>query len=137
VSLAKLASTLPLIRYSARSKTGIDIGRHLRRLGLEFPSGQEFDTPFGVTDMVARGQGFAISTPLCLSEAAVPPGLVEAVPLPGPKLSRTLTLVARRQEFGSLPRDLTAACKVVLAGETMPLLHRTMPWLGKEFGCSP
>jgi DNA-binding transcriptional LysR family regulator len=135
--LARLASKLPFIRYSARSKTGIDIERHLRRLGLEFPSGLEFDTPFGVTDMVARGQGFAISTPLCLAEAAITPGLVEAVPLPGPKLSRTLTLVARRQEFGSLPRDLTAACKAALAGETMPLLQKFMPWLGKEFGCSP
>ena len=134
--LARLASTLPLIRYSARSKTGIDIERHLRRLSLEFPSGLEFDTPFGVTEMVARGQGFAISTPLCLAEAALTPGLVEAVPLPGPKLSRTLTLVARRQEFGSLPRDLTAACKAALEGETIPQLQKIMPWLGKEFGCS-
>lgn len=135
--LARLASKLALIRYSARSKTGIDIERHLRRLSLEFPSGLEFDTPFGVTDMVARGHGFAISTPLCLAEAAVTPGHVEAVPLPGPKLSRILTLVARRQEFGNLPRDLTAACKAALADETMPLLQKIMPWLGKEFGCGP
>ena len=137
VELARLASRLPLIRYSARSKTGIDIERHLRRLSLEFPSGLEFDTPFGVTDMVGRRQGFAISTPLCLAEAAVMPGFVEAVPLPGPKLSRTLTLVARRQEFGSLPRDLTAACRSALAGETMTLLHRTMPWLGADLSCAP
>ena len=134
-ALAMLASKLPLIRYSARSKTGIDIERHLRRLGLEFPPGQEFDTPFGVTDMVARGQGFAISTPLCLAEAAVSPGRVDAVPLPGPKLSRTLTLVARRQEFGSLPRDLTAACKTALSGETLILLRQSMPWLGPELMC--
>ena len=136
-ALAKLASKLPLIRYSARSKTGIDIERHLRRLSLEFPAGQEFDTPFGVTDMVARGQGFAISTPLCLAEAAVAPSLIEAVPLPGPKLSRTLTLVARRHEFGTLPRELTAACKAALAGETMTHLRRTMPWLGADMNCCP
>ncbi len=137
LAMAKLASKLPLIRYSARSKTGIDIERHLRRLGLEFPSGQEFDTPFGVTDMVARRQGFAISTPLCLSEAAIAPGAVEAMSLPGPKLSRTLTLVARRHEFGSLPRDLTSACKAALEGEPLTLLHQSMPWLGKELSCSP
>lgn len=134
-ALAGLASTLPLIRYSARSKTGIDIERHLRRLNLEFPPGLEFDTPFGVTDMVARGQGIAISTPLCFAEASVPKGVVEAMPLPGPKLSRTLTLVARRQEFGSLPRDLTVACKAALAGDIMGSLHQSMPWLGAELSC--
>lgn len=35
--LETCAEKLPFIRYSARSKTGIDIERHLRRLNIDFP----------------------------------------------------------------------------------------------------
>ena len=130
--LAACAEKLPFLRYSARSKTGIEIERHLRRLNLDLPQGLEFDTPFGVTDMVARGKGFAISTPICVAEAALPPGSVRLAPLPGPRLQRTLTLVSRRQELGTLPRDLTRACKVSLDKSPIPELRRLMPWLANE-----
>ena len=127
--LAGLAGKLPFIRYSARSKTGIEIERYLRRLNIDFPQGLEFDTPFGVSDMVARGKGFAISTPICIAEAALENRELRAVALPGPKLKRTLTLVSRRFELGSLPRDLTKACKSSLEGSTLSALRNAMPWL--------
>lgn len=124
-ALAEIAVTLPLVRYSTRSKTGMEIERHLRRLSLNIAPGNEFDTPFAVTEMVAAGHGFAITTPLCLAEARPAPGTIEAVALPGPKLTRTLTLVARRQELGTLPRDLASACRTVVAGATLTMLRET------------
>ena len=133
--MADLAMQKPFVRYGTRSKTGSEIERHLRRVGLELPSGHEFDTPFAVTEMVAAGRGFAISTPLCLAEAAPRPNLVTAAPLPGPKFSRTLTLVARRQELGSLPRDLALACRKQLEQIVLPALRAEMPWLGTDFSC--
>ena len=129
------AQKLPFLRYSARSKTGIEIERHLRRLNLEIANGLEFDTPFGVTDMVARGKGFAISTPICVAEAALEVGSVRAAPLPGPQLKRTLTLVCRRQELGALPRDLTRACKASLQASTLKRLRNAMPWLLEALIC--
>ena len=107
-ALRRLAETTPFVRYSARSQTGVEIERHLRRLGLAPPSWCEFDTPFGVASMVAAGDAFAITTPLCIFEARMPPGRVVATPLPGPRISRTLTMVARQREFGNTPRDLAA-----------------------------
>ncbi len=130
--LAAYAGKLPFIRYSARSKTGIDIERYLRRLNIDFPQGLEFDTPFGVSDMVARGKGFAISTPICIAEAALENRDIRAAPLPGPQLKRTLTLVSRRFELGSLPRDLTKACKSSLEASTLSELRKSMPWLSGE-----
>ena len=44
---------LPLVRFSARSKTGIEVERHLRRLKVELPRRLEFDTPQGVAATVA------------------------------------------------------------------------------------
>lgn len=125
-----LASRLPLVRYSARSKTGIEIERHLRRLDLDIAAGCEFDTPFGVHAMVSAGHGFAITTPLCLAESPAC-GEAQLAPLPGPKLARTLTLVARRQELGNLPKDLATTCRNALSDTTLPDLRRLMPWLGE------
>ncbi len=123
----------PLVRYSARSRTGIEIERHLRRLDLDFAAGCEFDTPFGVHAMVSAGEGFAITTPLCLVESPAGDG-AHTAPLPGPKLARTLTLVARRQELGTLPKDLAVTCRQALGQDALPKLHRAMPWLGDALG---
>jgi DNA-binding transcriptional LysR family regulator len=100
-------------------------------LNIDFPHGLEFDTPFGVTDMVARGKGFAISTPVCVAETALD-GRIRTAPLPGPSLRRTLTLVSRRQELGALPRDLTRACKTALDRSVVTGLRESMPWLRDE-----
>lgn len=129
VALQALCRRLPLARYSARSKTGIEIERHLRRLNIDAPEGMSFDTPFGVTEMVARGSAIALSTPLCFGEAGFSLDEVTPTPLPGPSLVRTLTLVARRSELARLPRDLAAICRSGLEHNILPELHAAMPWL--------
>lgn len=120
-ALLKLSKTLPLIRFSSRSQTGLEIEAHLRRLGLEAPRGFEFDTPYGVTAMVAAGQGFAVTTPLCIAEAALPAPRLVTAPLPGPKITRRLTLVARHRELGRIPRTLgEVARRVLLEAGALP-----------------
>ncbi len=113
-ALRKLAGRSPLIRFSSRSRTGVEIDAHLRRLGVAPPRSFEFDTPYGVASMVAAGHGFAITTPLCLAEAAVPGSRVITAPLPGAQISRKLTLVARHRELGRLPRELGQKMRDVL-----------------------
>jgi len=120
---------LPLVRFSARSKTGIEVERHLRRVRLELPRRLEFDTPQGVTATVAAGDGFAITTPLCVHEAAVELARVTCAPLPGPAFARRLTLIARRQELGRLPREIAQFCRDRLARDALPALTAAMPWL--------
>lgn len=105
-ALRKLAQSLPLIRFSSRSQTGLEIEAHIRRLGLAVPRSFEFDTPFGVAAMVAQGSGFAVTTPLCIREAALSEAKYTTAPLPGAQISRKLTLVARHRELGRLPREL-------------------------------
>lgn len=109
-----LADKMPFIRYSARSRTGIQIDRHLRRIGLEPSRSFEFDSPHAVAAMVASGAGFAVSTKLCLIEAKLPRSSIKMAPLPGPQFSRDLTLIARHRELGSLPRDVCGVAKQTL-----------------------
>jgi len=115
-ALRKLAQGLPLIRFSSRSQTGLDIEAHIRRLGLEVPRSFEFDSPYGVASMVAEGLGFAITTPLCIREAALPKATYGTANLPGPHIARKLTLVARHRELGRLPRELGEMARRVLIG---------------------
>jgi DNA-binding transcriptional LysR family regulator len=114
VALRKLAERQPLIRFSSRSQTGLEIEAHLRRLGITAAPAFAFDTPYGVTSMVAEGRGFAITTPLCIREAALPAARLVTAPLPGPQISRKLTLVARHRELGRLPRELAEMARGVL-----------------------
>lgn len=113
-SLRKLAVSQPLIRFSARSQTGLEIESHIRRLGLKAPRSFEFDTPYAVTSMVAAGLGFAITTPLCVAEASLPEAGLITARLPGPQITRKLTLVARHRELGRIPRELGEVARRVL-----------------------
>ncbi len=74
----------------------------------------EFDNPHAVAASVANGDGFAISTPLCLAEAKLGKSAVMMARLPGPQFKRTLTLVARQRELGNLPRELCAMARSAL-----------------------
>jgi DNA-binding transcriptional LysR family regulator len=114
VELKQLAAEQPFIRFSARSQTGLQIEAHIRRLNLAAPQTLEFDNPYAVTAMVAAACGFAITTPLCVHEAALRKSQVVMARLPGPQVSRKLTLVARHRELGRVPRDLSALARQVL-----------------------
>lgn len=127
-TLALLSASRPLLRFSARSRTGMEIERHLRRLRLDVAQNQEFDTPYGVTAAVAAGRGWAVTTPLCLFEAGLDLP-VACHPLPGPGFGRQLTLVARRKEFGRVPRDAARVVRDALLGDVVPALLGLWPWL--------
>lgn len=109
--LRALAAATPLVRFSARSRTGTEIDRHLRRLGIDIPRALEFDTPFGVAASVAQGRGFAITTPLCILEAHLPPASFVVTRLPGPQIARKLTLVARDRELGAIPKEIATMAR--------------------------
>ncbi len=131
--LAELAAAAPLIRFSARSRTGTEIDTHLRRLRLDIPRRQEFDSPFAVASAVASGLGWAITTVLCVIEAGIPLDGLAIAPLPGPALRRHLTLVARNAELGLLPKQVAALAAETLRNKCRPFIALYCPWIDKQF----
>lgn len=127
--LRTLAETCQFLRYSARSSTGAEIDRHLRRLGLNLARRLEFDTPYGVIAPLVAGDSFAITTPLCLVESAVEPGAVRVAPLPGPALARRVTLVAHADAHRHAPRRLAETARAALADGALAGLDRLSPGL--------
>lgn len=112
--MAALAPQSPFLRFNARSRMGLEIERHLRRLRLDLPRRQEFDSTYAVAAAIASGLGWTIATPLCVREAALPAGLIDCHPLPGPLAIRRLVLVAQPREFGPLPAQLATLCRLRL-----------------------
>ena len=127
--LAEFSRHHELVRFSARSHTGSDIDRHIRRLRLDIPRQTEFDSPYGVLSRVHANHGYAILTPLCLFEANIGLDKFACAPLPGPVFRRQLTLVARRQELGSIPQELAQLCRQSIADVMQTQMIPNLPWL--------
>ena len=125
--LRDLAQRQPLIRYTGRTEAGGLIERHLRRQRIDIPHTFSFDAPEDLFAMVAMGYGWAITAPTHLAHALDVNAPVEIRALPPPRLSRSITLVARAGELGSLPSQIAMLCTQVLSQKYLPRVRRLMP----------
>jgi DNA-binding transcriptional LysR family regulator len=132
-SLGDLATILPLIRYTRRSRTGWAIETHLRRLRLEFPDVFEFDSNEDIVAMVSAGQGWAISTPSQVLQGKRSSDRFCIAPLPRPGFRRTTTLVVRSGEYDTLSHQFADICCEVMRTKYLPRLQALAPWLEDVF----
>jgi DNA-binding transcriptional LysR family regulator len=82
-----------------------------------------------LTELVASGAGWAITTPLCLLGAKADMQRIRIIPFPGPAFSRTLTLLSRRRELGQAPRTISQSVRQFIRDVCMPQLLSEAPWL--------
>lgn len=113
-NLETLALDLPCLRYNVHNVMGRSVDQHLRRLRVDVPRRAEFDSSWSIGEMVRAGKGWAIMTPLCLLEAHLRPGDVLVHTFPYVSLSRSIWLVTRQGELGSIPDELTMLCRSIL-----------------------
>jgi DNA-binding transcriptional LysR family regulator len=128
-SLRDLALRHPLVRYSSRTEAGGLIEGHLRRQRIDIPQNFSFDSPEDLFAMVGTGYGWAITAPTHLMHALNVEAPVEIRELPRPHLRRSITLVARAGELGSLPALFARLCRQVLTQEYLPRLRELVPTL--------
>lgn len=130
--LDRLAAELPMIRYSARSHVGAQIERHLRRIGVAAACRIEVDGSDALAAMASAGVGWAIGTPLCLLQGAAHAPGIRAVPLPGPRLGRSLSLICRRGELTAFATRTASIASHALRNDCVPRLRQLAPWLAQE-----
>ena len=128
LTLETLTERLPLIRYSARSAIGVQIDRHLRRLGIAAPRRVELDSSDTLFAMVAAGVGWAITTPLCVLHGRPDLDLIRIERLPGPGFT-----IARAGEYEELIDRLATTARTALRETCLPAMRRSIPWLRDEF----
>ncbi len=129
LSLDALAAALPMVRYSARSHIGLQIERHLRRVGIAVERRIEVDGSDAMMAMVAAGVGWAISTPLCFLQGMGHAADAHAAALPPPGFNRTLSLVCQQDGPASLAARTAEAASRVLRRACLPRLQTMLPRL--------
>ncbi len=102
-SLDAVQQRLPLVRFADSTYAGRLIMQHLRRLRFEPRRVIQADRSSMVTSCVAEGMGFSLLTPTLLIDGLVEKMPLRVLPLPVAGLSRTLTVVARKDELRDLP----------------------------------
>ena len=114
-SLEAIQKRLPLVRFGDTTNAGRQIAQHLRRLRFEPDKVIQADRSSMVTSCVSTGQGFSLLTPTLLRDGLVENMNLRLQELPVAGLSRTLTVVARKEELRGLPAAVSDLCKRNLA----------------------
>jgi DNA-binding transcriptional LysR family regulator len=125
---------LPFIRFSLLSAMGQKIERQLSRMRVVLPNVVEVDSTEQQVSTVAAGFGWSITTPLCLASHIDLLPKLRVAPITRAQFRRTVHLVARRGEFGLLPRDLAVLAQQSLQGSRLVDLTRAIPWLEAAIG---
>jgi len=114
--LTTIATTLPLVRFTTEVPMGRRTDQHLRRIRQTIPRTIAADRTAMIMAAVAAGRGFAILSPTLLLDGVAEHMDVRICRLPAPSFQRTITLLAREGELGSLPEKLAAQCSKALIG---------------------
>ncbi|NRB36449.1 MAG: LysR family transcriptional regulator [Rhodobacteraceae bacterium] len=123
---------LPLLRYTPDQLIGQQVETVLDRLGLNFETRVEVGSHLALMAMVARRNGWAITTPLGYMRAARFHDQIDCHPLPTGAGARDIALLAGADWSEDVPRDLAATVRRLLADQTVkPALDR-LPWLSGE-----
>jgi len=123
---------LPFLRYDREQLIGRQIEAHLAREGLDFPERFELGAHLALMTLVARGVGWAVTTPLGYMRAARHHDHISAHPLPWTPFSRTISLFALADWADSVPRDLAATIRALVQGQVIEPALRQLPWLEGE-----
>ncbi|UTW10256.1 LysR family transcriptional regulator [Marinobacterium rhizophilum] len=132
VSVESLARELPMIKYGRHTHIGAYSEVVLRRMGVQANVRYETDDTHTLMNFVHDGHGWAIFSALCLAQALYLTEDVCLLELDRSRHSRTLYLLAREGEMGSIPQQVAGAIRQILQGPVFDALVQRAPWLTIE-----
>lgn len=125
--------SLPFLRYSQRSAIGRRIELQLNRLRLEFPKIALFDTATAHIKAVAAGNGWGITTPLCLLQNEDQLDKVAIHPITRGAFSRHFDLLARSEYLEDIPAKIALKVQTIFETECLPKIQSYAPWLDDSY----
>lgn len=123
---------LPLLRYEREQLISRQIEAHLARHKLVFPERFEIGSHLSLMALVARGIGWAATTPLGYMRAARFHEQVDAHPLPFTPFSRNISLFASADWADRVPRDVAQTMRRLVRNQVIEPALRALPWLEGE-----
>ncbi len=132
VSPAWLAENLPFVRYNRQSRLGTLSDLIARRLNIELDAAYELDSTQTLLRFVQSGQGWALTSGLCLVRY---PELLkgsQVMPLTNGANARHLTLVCRNNELGDWPGKIASICRSIYTNDIVAQMKKIAPWLEQQ-----
>lgn len=125
--LARLARTIPMIRYQPSSHMATTIDAHCHRLNVAPARRVSVDTTEKLIAMVAAGIGWSSSTPLSLMRALASETRIRVVPFPGEPFDRRLYLLSRHGEHDDMVVRLADLARRALQTVVQRELRAVLP----------
>ena len=132
VSPAWLAENLPFVHYNRQSRLGSLTDLIARRLDIELDAAYELDSTQTLLRFVQSGQGWALTSGLCLVRY---PELLKGsqiMPLTNGANARHLTLVCRNNELGDWPAKIASICRAICTNDIVTQMKKIAPWLEQQ-----
>ncbi len=126
-------SPLPFLRYSRHQIIGNLIDAQLRRLKISLPHRFEIDSNQTMMAMIASGAGWAITTPLCYSQARRFHGQVTLHPFPAKNFARYISVFATPECSTSVTDLVNSTLRTLVERHALIPAFEKMPWLKDQF----
>lgn len=124
--------TLPFLRYAREQLISRQIEAHLARQKLAFEERFEIGSHLALMAMVARGLGWAITTPLGYMRAARFHGGLDAHPSPFGEFSRMISLFTRTDWSDQVPQDVAGMMRRLMRSQIVDPALTQLPWLSER-----
>ena len=122
---------LPYLQYFRDGGAGRLNDTYLSLLHLDIPARIEVNSTSTMLSLVSNGIGWTITRALAILQNPEKAKDVIVLPLPAPKLSRPLYLVARPDESQRLISRVGEVSREIFNNEITPELKKIAPWLLK------
>nr|WP_321254378.1 LysR family transcriptional regulator [uncultured Ruegeria sp.] len=120
---------LPFLRYAREQLISRQIESQLARQQVEFEERFEIGSHLALMAMVARGLGWAITTPLGYMRAARFHDGLEVYPAPFGEFSRTISLFTRTDWPDEVPREIAGMIQRLMRSHILDPAIEQVPWL--------
>lgn len=127
-----MLSSMPLLRYDHEQLISKQIEAHLIRQKLSFAERFEIGSHLSLMALVARGTGWAITTPLGFMRAERFHDQIAAHPLPFKPFSRTISLFASSDWADQVPRDVGQTVRRLVQTQVIDRAVAALPWLSDD-----
>tara|TARA_R110002012_G_scaffold85782_2_gene213738 strand:+ start:1654 stop:2625 length:972 start_codon:yes stop_codon:yes gene_type:complete len=124
---------LPFLRYESHQLIANQIENHLTRSNITLESQFEIGSHLALMAMVARGIGWAITTPFGFGRAERFHAALGAHPLPAPGVSRQISLFTGADWTGPVSRNIATTMRQLLQTHMIAPMHTQLPWLAGSF----
>ncbi|MES0826056.1 LysR family transcriptional regulator [Ruegeria sp. SCP11] len=120
---------LPFLRYTREQLISRQIEAHLAKQQPSYEERFEIGSHLALMAMVARGLGWAITTPLGYMRAARFHDALQAHPAPFGEFSRTISLFTRTDWSDQVPQEVAGMMRRLMRNQIVDPALAQLPWL--------